>query len=225
MEVDPTRHLDRAAEGDLAVALREVEVAHRELGALDIDREVDARSARDVLDVAVAAVLARRNRPGRPPSPPSSVRRPSSCRGGCPFRIGRQRERRNALRVGRDQLALALVPAGEEIVRSGAQPTMPGWVIAGEAHAGNMARSRVDAVDVPDRLPRLGEDVGQEAAAVLGGEDARVAPFVAPLRRRYRGCQRPGCRPARPLDLDRAGQVMAGRRGRSRGRRWRCRRS
>ena len=62
LQMQPARHLDGAAEGDLAVALGEVEVAHREPGALHVDREVDLRAARQVLDVAVAAVLARRHR-------------------------------------------------------------------------------------------------------------------------------------------------------------------
>ena len=61
LQIHPARHLDGAAEGDLAVALGEVEVAHREPAALDVDREVDPRAARQILDVAVAAVLARRH--------------------------------------------------------------------------------------------------------------------------------------------------------------------
>lgn len=54
---DHARHLNGAAERNLAVALREVQIADRELGTLDMDREVHLAAAREVLDVAVAAVL------------------------------------------------------------------------------------------------------------------------------------------------------------------------
>src|SRR5215204_1849989 len=62
-EVYVSGHLYGPAEGDLAVPLREVQVPHRELGAVDVHREVDARPDRKVFAVDVAAVLARRNRP------------------------------------------------------------------------------------------------------------------------------------------------------------------
>src|SRR4029077_11803785 len=49
-EMQPAGHLDRAAEGDLAVALAEVQIAHRETTAGYVDREVDLRAPRQVLD-------------------------------------------------------------------------------------------------------------------------------------------------------------------------------
>jgi hypothetical protein len=54
-QVQEAAHLDGAAEGDLAVALREVHVAHRQVGALHEDGEPDAAAARQVLDVACSA--------------------------------------------------------------------------------------------------------------------------------------------------------------------------
>jgi hypothetical protein len=51
------RHLNRAAEGDLAVALAEMQVPYAELGTGDVDREEDFGTAREVLDVAVSAVF------------------------------------------------------------------------------------------------------------------------------------------------------------------------
>ena len=39
VHVHPARHLDRAAEGDLAVALAQVQVADAQAGAVHIDRE------------------------------------------------------------------------------------------------------------------------------------------------------------------------------------------
>jgi hypothetical protein len=56
-EGDDAGDFDGAAEGDLAVALAEVQVADGEFGALDVDREVDFAAAGEVLDVAVAAVF------------------------------------------------------------------------------------------------------------------------------------------------------------------------
>ena len=56
-EGDDSRDLDGAAEGDLAVALAEVEVADGEFRAFDVDGEVDFAAAGQVLDVAVAAVF------------------------------------------------------------------------------------------------------------------------------------------------------------------------
>jgi hypothetical protein len=59
--VDEPAHLDGAAEGDLAVALTEVQVAAGQRGAGDVDGVVHARAAGEVLDVVVSAVLAGRH--------------------------------------------------------------------------------------------------------------------------------------------------------------------
>ena len=56
-EGDDAGDFDGAAEGDLAVALAEVEVADGEFGAFHVDGEVDFAAAGEVLDVAVAAVF------------------------------------------------------------------------------------------------------------------------------------------------------------------------
>src|SRR5206468_6597893 len=60
-EVDVPAHLDGSAEGDLAVTLREVEIAAGELGARNVHRIEDAAAPGEVLDVVVAAVLAGRH--------------------------------------------------------------------------------------------------------------------------------------------------------------------
>lgn len=57
LERDDAGHLDRAAERDLSVALTEVQISNRELGARDVHGEVGLASARQVLDVAVPAML------------------------------------------------------------------------------------------------------------------------------------------------------------------------
>lgn len=54
---DYTRHLNRATERNLAIALREVQITNGELGALHVHGKVDLAAARQVLDVTVAAVL------------------------------------------------------------------------------------------------------------------------------------------------------------------------
>lgn len=57
LERDHAGHLDCAAEGDLAVALREVEVSDGELGAWDVHGEIHLGATGEVLDVAVSAVF------------------------------------------------------------------------------------------------------------------------------------------------------------------------
>lgn len=57
LDGDFTRHLNRTAERYLTITLGEVQVSDTELGALDVDREIDLRATRQVLDVAVASVL------------------------------------------------------------------------------------------------------------------------------------------------------------------------
>src|SRR5450830_2107737 len=61
LHVYPASHFDGAAKGDFAVTLAEVQVAHRQPGAVDVDREEDLRAARQVLDIAVTAMLTRRH--------------------------------------------------------------------------------------------------------------------------------------------------------------------
>src|SRR4029079_16753953 len=64
LQMKPARHFDGAAEGDFAVALAEMQVAHREAATGNVDREEYLRASRQVLDVAIAAVLARRHGAG-----------------------------------------------------------------------------------------------------------------------------------------------------------------
>lgn len=57
LELEEATHLDGAAEGDLAITLREVHVAHTEISSFNEHREVHLASPAQVLDVAIAAVL------------------------------------------------------------------------------------------------------------------------------------------------------------------------
>lgn len=57
LQRDDACNLNGAAEGDLPIALAEMQVSDAELGARDVDGEVHLAAAREVLDVAVAAVF------------------------------------------------------------------------------------------------------------------------------------------------------------------------
>ena len=50
-------HLDRPAETNLPVALREMQIPDAELGAGHVDGEIYFRPAGEILDIAVSAVL------------------------------------------------------------------------------------------------------------------------------------------------------------------------
>ena len=217
-EVDEPAHLDRAAERDLAVALGEVQVAARQLRAVDVDRVVHAASTSEVLDVVVAAVLPR----GHGARALARDLRQVAARQRPGQRVvleRRQRQRRHAVRVGVDQGLLAPVPLRQQVRRRrGAE--QPGMGDTRVADARDVARGRLLAAEVPDRLVGIREVVGQEAAAVRPVEDARVAPSlagrVALLLRRLAGAQledvdheQVPC--LRSLDRDRAAEhVRAG---------------
>jgi hypothetical protein len=51
------RHLNRAAEGDLAIALAEMQVSDTEFSAGDVNGQENLGATREVLDVAVSAVF------------------------------------------------------------------------------------------------------------------------------------------------------------------------
>ena len=196
LEMQPAGHLDGAAEGDLAVALAEVQVAHRETAALHIDREVDLRAARQILDVAIAAVLARRHgaRAFRRDLGLGIALGAAGMRGRRERRLG---ERRHAVRIGRDEARSRACSRCRAASGSGRQPIRPGWIRPAKFTPGHMARVGVEAVDVPDRFLRQREMIGEEAAAVLLGEEAVEAPQAFRQRRRRRADRPPADRRAR----------------------------
>jgi hypothetical protein len=65
LELQKPAHLNGAAERDLAVALREVHVAHGQISSLNEHGEVHLASPAQILDVAVASILPPRNCPAR----------------------------------------------------------------------------------------------------------------------------------------------------------------
>lgn len=132
---------------------------------------------REILDVAVAAVLTGRDRANglfRRLLQLSALHMPENDAG----RIWRQRERWHAVGIGFDQRRFPFVPLGQKLMRRRAADDAR-VRNARKPHSRDMARCSHDAMEVPDRLARLREYVGQEAAAVLGGENARVSPLVS----------------------------------------------
>ena len=79
---------------------------------------------------------------------------------------------------------------------------------AGEADAGHMARRGVKALDVPDRLLRQREVIGQEAAAVLLGEEAVEPPQALLQRADVEEVDHQEVTGLGALDADRAGQEV-----------------
>lgn len=72
--------------------------------------------------------------------------------------LWRERDGRHGVLVRSDELALAFVPCRKELRRGrGADETGVGD--PSEAHAGDVARSGVDAVEVPDGLASLGVEL------------------------------------------------------------------
>lgn len=183
-----THHLDSSTERELAVTLGEVQVTDSEIGPVDVDGEVAAGSAAEVLDVDITTVLASGNRASALgidllADLVGEVLADIRALGG-----GRKSDLRAAALVGRNELALALVPLVQQLLRGHGTDQSGVWD-AGEADARDVTRRGVDALKVPDSLGRLRvELVGEETTAVrfcdqlatdncLTLEDARVAPL------------------------------------------------
>ncbi|MNV69824.1 hypothetical protein D3C71_1627530 [compost metagenome] len=175
----PARHFDRAAERDFPIALREVQIAHRQPAALYVHREEHAGAARKVLDVAIAAVLARRHRARALARGLVAVRALQRAHVG---RLGRGRigQRRHAIGVGVDQRLFAPVPRVQQLF-VGQAADQAGMDQPREIHAGNMARRREHAVEIPNGFLRMREVFGQEAAPIVAAEKAIEPPQAVGL--------------------------------------------
>src|SRR6476620_11228608 len=77
-----------------------------------------------------------------------------------------------------------------------------------EPYVGDVARRGVDPLQVPDGLPRLGEDVGQKATAVLRRENSRVSPLLALERTDIQNVDDENVARLRTFDRDCTGQVV-----------------
>src|ERR1700733_5646191 len=205
-QMQPTSHFDRTAEGDFAIALAEMQVAHGETTARHVDREVDFRTARQILDVAVAAMLARRNGAGTLGGDLGldvALGLASMCCRG-EWRVS---QRRNARRIGGDQRSLALVPFCQQL-RVGQAADQAGMHEACEIDARHVTRRGVKALDVPDRLLRQREMLGEEAAAILLGKEAVEAPEAFLLRTDIKQIDHQKVAGLRAFDTDRTREEM-----------------
>jgi hypothetical protein len=144
-----TRHLNSATERNLAIALREMQIADGELRSLHVHGKVHFAATRQVLDIAVAAVL------GAPWNRASALFADFLfgcfvCAAGVHI-LGLRGESYVAVhvRAGFDQAGFALVPGVEDFGRGRAAEDS--WVDeAGEFDAGDVAGGAVDAFEVPD---------------------------------------------------------------------------
>ena len=134
---------------------------------------------------------------------------------GVSFRLagmsGRRKRRigqsRHAGRIGRDQRGLARVP-GRKHLWIGQAADQAGMDQPGPAHAGDVARRRVEALDVPDRLLCQREVIGQKAAAILLGEKAVEAPEALLQGTDVEQVDHEQIAGLGALDADRAGQEV-----------------
>lgn len=185
VEVDEPTHFDRPAEGDLPIALAEVQVTPGEQGPRHVHGKEDARAPGEVLDVVVAAVLPGRHR-ARPLLGHPLVVRAGERAQQRPGAQRRECQGRHPVRGGRDESRLAPVPAAQQLRRR-RHPEEARVGDAGVPHPGQMPRRRLLAVKVPDGLGRVWIVVGEEAAGVVAVEYPRVPPtlpgYVASLLR------------------------------------------
>ena len=206
LDVNPAGHLNGAAEGDFAIALREVQVAHRQTAALDVDREIHLRAAGEIFDVAVAAMFARRHGTGGLHC--GSLGRigfhTAHVRGAGRSRCG---ERRYTVGIGRYQCGLAFVP-GVEQGFGGQAADQTGMHDTGETHSRYMARRGIDAFQVPDGFVRVGVVLGEKTAAVFAGEQTGKSPLGIFERTDIQDIDHQQIAGFDAFHTDRAGQVV-----------------
>lgn len=178
LEGDDTGHLDGTAERELSVSLGVVEVSDREVGALNVDGEVAAGTAREVLDVDVTTVLTGRDGTGA-----FGVDLLALVLGNVLADIGTTGLRwegdvvGTSTLLGGNEASLTLVPLVEELLAwSG---TDESWVgDTSKPHTGNVTRGSVDTLKVPDSLGGLGVKVLSKQTTAVGlFKDTSVTPL------------------------------------------------
>jgi hypothetical protein len=194
LERDHARHLDSAAERDLAIALREMQITHAELRTLDVHWEIYFAAARQVLDIAVPSVFRAAGDRSRALFPHFLFDLRGRASGMHVCGVGRLSNYAVHVRAGLDKLAFALVPRSEDLGRRRAAEDA-GVDEAREADAGDVARGTEDAFKVPYRfcsalfisivllwsegdIVRFRVQLVQETAAVLLRKDAGEAPWL-----------------------------------------------
>src|SRR5699024_10742384 len=139
-----------AAEGDLAIALGEVQVTDVEVRPVHEHRVEDPGALGEVLDVLVAAVLPRRGGACALAGHAVVVGCTHTAEDGT-VRLRRQGEGGHAVRIGGDQRRLARVPHLQQL-RRGSGAHQPGVDHPGELDAGNVAGGAPVAAEVPHGL-------------------------------------------------------------------------
>ena len=117
---DHTTYLNRSTERNLAIALREMQVPNRELGPLDMHRQVNLAAARQVLDIAVAAVFRATGDSSSTLFADFVLNVVARGSGVHVLGLGRVRDVAVHVRAGFDQAAFALVPGCEDFGGGGA---------------------------------------------------------------------------------------------------------
>ena len=144
---------------------------------VDEHRVEDPRPCGEVLDVLVAAVLPRRGGAGRLAGDPVELGAGQRCRGSrCPAAAAAP-----AAAPGPGRCRSAPVSRSFHLASSsadGAVPIRPGWWMPTYEHSGMCREVATSPREVPDHLVGVGEPLGEEAAAVLRGEHAGVAPAL-----------------------------------------------
>jgi hypothetical protein len=149
LERNDARHFNRTTEGDLAVALAEMQVAYRKLGTGNVHGQEDLGAAGEVLDIAVSTMLRATRDSSSTFLADLLFKGPGSGAGMYVLRLRRLSDSAVEVRVGRDEFAFALVPQFEDFLRGGAAEDA-GVNEACETDAGNVAGAAEDAFKVPD---------------------------------------------------------------------------
>ena len=137
LERNHPSHLNRAAERNFTIPLREMEITDAELGTRDVHRQVHLAATREVLDVAIAAVLRAAGDRARALAADLLFDIGRRAAGMYVGGIRRLRDDAVHVRARLDQLALALVPRREDFRRRRA-PEDPRVDEPCEAHAGDV---------------------------------------------------------------------------------------
>ena len=198
-QAEPHRHdgldLDAGA-ADLAVALREVDVAEREQRAGHVHRQQQRRAGDEPADVEVAAGLARRDRP----QPRRGDRRRARTRAG---RRRRARPRRGSAPRARVAPPSARATAPPRSRRRGhtPAPAMPGSSSERATAPSSSQRTRNGSVKTSARKPKPGMtavDAERSASRTRAARPRARRPGSAPSTKTgpVSGCASPSVEPA-----------------------------
>ena len=159
-----------------------MKIADRQIRTVHEHRIEDSAALGEVLDVLVSAVLTRGSGTSRLAGH-ACVLVTGQGSQYCIAGLGRKCKRGNPIGIGGNEGALAGIPLGEQgCRRSRAHESRVDD--ARERDVRNVTRRRRLAGEIPDGFVRIGELFGEEAAAVVPREDARVPPALAGQRTR-----------------------------------------